>query len=211
MRVAWILCFVIAHVAPALAQTGPPPAGTQVVAPQPLPPRRVHGTIVSFDGNELQVKPDTGDAVSAGVGPDSLVLYDEQRRFADIKIGDFLGIAATTASDGTLHAQEVRIFPASLRGTGEGHYPMGDPGSNRTMTNATVAVVNAVFNGGTLDLSYHGAAVPAGAACSGHAAQSGTLVQGKQRFRLHLGFQSLPMLSAIPLSSSPELRLSCWS
>jgi hypothetical protein len=56
-----------------------------------------------------------------------------------IKEGDFVATTAKPQADGTLLASEVRVFPESLRGTGEGHRPM-DAGN--TMTNATVASVS---------------------------------------------------------------------
>jgi len=39
--------------------------------------------------------------------------------------------------DGSLNAVEVHIFPESMRGTGEGHYPW-DLRPQSTMTNANV-------------------------------------------------------------------------
>ncbi|MGC1187320.1 MAG: hypothetical protein WA871_07995, partial [Candidatus Acidiferrales bacterium] len=51
---------------------------------------------------------------------------------------DFVGSAADKGPDGKLHAEEVHIFPEAMRGTGEGHRPMG-PDPNRTMTNGTVS------------------------------------------------------------------------
>jgi len=60
-------------------------------------------------------------------------------KLSDIKPGDFVGSAADKGPDGKLHAEEVHIFPETMRGTGEGHRPMG-PNPNRSMTNGTVAM-----------------------------------------------------------------------
>lgn len=72
--------------------------------------------------------------------------------------GDGLGSAsaAVRGRDGKLHAQEVHIFPNSLRGAGEDHRPMDQP--EQTMTNATVYGVadGAATTGRTLRLRYLG-------------------------------------------------------
>src|ERR1700683_2204677 len=57
------------------------------------------------------------------------------------------GSAATTEPDGTLMADEVHIFPESMRGTGEGSRPY-DLGEHSSMTNGTVDTVAAPGDGG---------------------------------------------------------------
>jgi hypothetical protein len=101
------------------------------------PPVRVRGTIEKLDNSVLTVKTRDGttdiklaDNFSVnGVAPASL---------ADITPGKFVGIAAVPRGDGPQAALEVLIFPDSMRGTGEGHYPW-DLQPESTMTNATVA------------------------------------------------------------------------
>jgi hypothetical protein len=51
---------------------------------------------------------------------------------ADIKQGTFIGTATATQLDSTLRSLEVVVFPDSIRGTGEGHYPWDLPGSSTT-------------------------------------------------------------------------------
>ena len=65
-----------------------------------------------------------------------------------------MGSAAVRGRDGALHAQEVHIFPETLRGTGEGHRPMDQP--EQTMTNATVDGIADAPTGRTLHLRYAG-------------------------------------------------------
>jgi hypothetical protein len=72
----------------------------------------------------------------------------------DIKQGDFIGTAAIGPED-HLVAREVLIFPAALRGTGEGHYPW-DLGPQSTMTNATVTAEVAQKDGRVLTLDHKG-------------------------------------------------------
>ena len=100
---------------------------------------RILGTIDSFNGQILVVKSQDGQVTSITVPPDLRVMANAKAGLADIKPGDFVGSAAEKGPDGKLHAEEVHIFPESMRGTGEGHRPMG-PDPNRTMTNGTVSV-----------------------------------------------------------------------
>lgn len=118
---------------------------------------------------------------------------------ADIHRGDFVGSSALTGADGKLHAQEVRIFPDSLRGMGEGQYPMGDS-TNRSMTNATVSEVTAVSpTSGTLKLEFHGAVTDANGACTGRAASDGTGCTGETEVQVAPG---IPILAYVVGDSS---------
>ncbi len=155
---------------PALADATPPAAAV-------APPQRVKGTIQSFDAATRTLAVTTADhkALSIALLPNARVVYDQKRSLADIKPGDFVGAAALKGTDGKLHAQEVHIFPDSMRGVGEGQYAMGDAGSSRSMTNATVAEVAGVAaSSHSLKLTYHGAAAAADGACSGRANTPGS-------------------------------------
>jgi hypothetical protein len=55
--------------------------------------------------------------------------------------------------DGSQRAIEVHIFPESMRGTGEGHYPW-DLRPQSTMTNANVEQTVTAMEGQTLTLKY---------------------------------------------------------
>jgi hypothetical protein len=100
-------------------------------------PLRIYGTVVSFNGDKLTMKTETGDSVSIAVPADTRIISIRLGRLEDIKPGDFVGSAAVSGSDGKLHAQEVHIFPEAMRGAGEGHRAMG-PDASRSMTNGTV-------------------------------------------------------------------------
>lgn len=117
-------------------------------------PTRVAGTVDSYADNVLTVKNSAGDDVAVVLATGTKVVAIENKTLADIKPGQFLGAAAMKGTDGKLHAQIVRIFSESMRGTGEGSRPMSEP--NQSMTNATVATVAAVPQGQTLKLSYKG-------------------------------------------------------
>ncbi len=136
--------FIALLALPALAQA---PEGT---------PTNVRGTIVKLEGQTLVVKARKGPEVTVALAPGFAVLGIVKAKRADIKSGDFIGVAAAPGKDGKLHAQEVLIFPEAARGTGEGHYPWDLRGKNDTMTNATVSGVVSQSRARVLKLSYKG-------------------------------------------------------
>jgi hypothetical protein len=129
---------------PALAQA---PEGTLT---------NVRGTVAKLDGQTLLVKPRKGPDVTVMLAPNFGVLGVVKLKLADVKQGDFIGVAAVPGKDGKLHAQEVLIFPEAARGTGEGHYPWDLRGKNDTMTNATVSGVVSQSRSRVLKLTYKG-------------------------------------------------------
>ena len=118
------------------------------------PPTRVKGTVFSLDGSVLTVQTPDGSLDKIALPANVPVTALANRSLADIKAGDYVGSAAVKGDDGKLHAEELHIFTAAMRGVGEGHHPMGGP--NQTMTNATVATVTADPAGSTLRLTYPG-------------------------------------------------------
>ncbi|MBV9829599.1 MAG: hypothetical protein JO001_28600 [Alphaproteobacteria bacterium] len=132
-------------VAPALAQT--PPAGTPV---------RVRGTVEKLDGQTLLVKSREGQPVSITLAPSYGVVYLVKKSISDIKPGDYVASAGVKGTDGKVHAVEVRIFPESLRGAGEGQYPW-DLMPDSVMTNATVSGTGTSTDGQVLTVKYKGA------------------------------------------------------
>jgi len=117
-------------------------------------PVRISGTVEKLDGTVLSVKSKEGEELSIKLPDGVRVNALANKSLADIKPGDFVGSAAVADANGKLHAQEVHIFPESMRGAGEGHRPMSDPG--QTMTNATVAEVVRSADGSGLKLRYPG-------------------------------------------------------
>src|SRR5581483_10522259 len=115
---------------------------------------RISGTVEKLDGPTLSVKSKDGQELSINLPESVRITALANKSLDDIKPGDFVGSAAVADANGKLHAQEVHIFPESLRGTGEGHRPMSDPG--QTMTNATVAEVVRSADGRGLKLRYPG-------------------------------------------------------
>jgi hypothetical protein len=98
---------------------------------------RIRGTIVSIEGRVLTVAAVGGNrriTMNDGI----VLVWVVKSDLSKIVPGAFVGSAATTEPDGTLMAQEVHIFPESMRGTGEGSRPY-DLGEHSSMTNGTIS------------------------------------------------------------------------
>lgn len=126
---ATTLALLLALPLAAHAQTPPsaPPTGT---------PQRIRGTVASLEGQSLTVATREGDTVTLALAPNYTVAAVVPASLADAKPGAFIGAAAMGPRD-RLRALEVLIFPAAMRGAGEGHYPW-DLQPESTMTNATI-------------------------------------------------------------------------
>jgi hypothetical protein len=137
------------------------------------PPQRIKGTITDFVAPVLTVKTTDGKSLSVTLLPDARVIANQKIRLSDIKPNDFVASAADLGPDGKLHAEEVRVFPDSMRGLGEGQYPMDKP--ERRMTNATVVEVAGAARAktGVLKLTFHGSTAGANGGCTGHASGPG--------------------------------------
>jgi hypothetical protein len=162
-----------ASVLPVLADSAPAPS----VAPSA---QRVRGKIEAYDPSTrvLNITRSDKRLLLVSLEPDVRVIYDARLKLTDIKAGDFIGSTTLKTADGKLHAQEVHVFPDSMRGAGEGQYPASDANPNRLMTNATVAEVTTIAaNKGTITLTFRGASGAADGSCTGHAG-SGTGCKG---------------------------------
>ncbi|HEY0120228.1 MAG TPA: hypothetical protein VGC14_00455 [Rhizobium sp.] len=116
---------------------------------------RVRGTIESLDGDTLKVKSREGKDIAVMLKSGWNVAGVVKASATDIKPGDFVGIANEPTASGINGAIEVVIFPAAMKGTGEGDRPW-DSKPNSSMTNATVANAVKSVNGPTLTLTYKG-------------------------------------------------------
>ncbi len=116
---------------------------------------RVRGTVVSLTGDTLLVKSREGDNVSVTLAPGWKAGGIAQARLADIKPGDFVGIASLPTATGGAGALEVLVFPPAMRGTGEGSYGW-DLKPNSSMTNGSVSEAVQSVDGTTVNVVYHG-------------------------------------------------------
>jgi hypothetical protein len=138
-------------VTPALVAATLLAAGSAVQA-QTAAPTGVRGTVTSLSGDLLKVHTRDGKDVDVKLSQDTPIRGVTIANVNDIKPDSYVGTAAIPQADGTLKALEVHVFPASMRGSGEGHRPW-DLGSNSTMTNGTVGSL-VVSNGRTITVKY---------------------------------------------------------
>jgi len=116
---------------------------------------RLRAKVISLNESTLWLKTREGTDAAVTLKPGWKVTGVAPASVADIKPGDFVGIASLPKPSGGDGAIEVLVFPAALKGTGEGSYPWDlKPGS--TMTNATVANAVKDIDGRTLTLAYKG-------------------------------------------------------
>jgi hypothetical protein len=145
-KLAYVLAIipvgVIMAMPPSWAQDAPPPI-------------RVRGTIERVQDPTYIVKNRDGAEVTLIISEKPQIAGVVKASLADIKEGSFVGVTAMPQADGTQKALEVHIFPDSMRGTGEGHYPW-DLRPQSTMTNANVEQMVAAVDGRTLTLKYKG-------------------------------------------------------
>jgi hypothetical protein len=118
-------------------------------------PVRIRGTVVSLDGSKLLVHTKNGKNVAVSLKDKYGVLAVVKSSMDQIKQGTFIGTATEPQPDGSLRAIEVVVFPDSLRGMAEGHYPW-DLGPKSMMTNATIANKVQSVDGETVNVTYKG-------------------------------------------------------
>ena len=140
----FITAVVIVFLAVPAALAQAPSAGARV---------RVAGTVDKLDGDTLVVDTRSGQPVSVVLTDNAAVFGVEKRSIADIKPGDYVASGGVKGADGKIHAVDVRIFPESLRGTGEGQRPW-DVKPDGVMTNATVGTVSHSPQGGVIHVKY---------------------------------------------------------
>jgi len=116
---------------------------------------RVRGTVVSVTGDTLLVKSREGATVSITLNLGWKAGGIAKAKLADIKQGDFVGIASLPGASGPDGALEVLIFPPAMRGTGEGSYGW-DLKPNSSMTNGAVSEAVQSVDGTTVNVVYHG-------------------------------------------------------
>lgn len=110
------------------------------IAAQGAPPERIRGTIAAIHAEKLEIKSPSGKRVFVTLSANPKITALVVTPISSIKPGSFIGTTARPQPDGSLKAVEVHVFPESMRGLGEGHYPW-DVGKDSTMTNGTVGNV----------------------------------------------------------------------
>ena len=116
---------------------------------------RVAGTVEKLDGDRLSVSVAGSGIQTVMLSADAQIYGVEKRRFSDLKPGDFVASGGVRGTDGQIRAVELRIFPESMRGVGEGQRPW-DVRPEGVMTNATVGTVSQTTDGGIVHVTYKG-------------------------------------------------------
>src|SRR5947209_14641650 len=115
--------------------------------------QRVAGTLDKVEGNTLTIKAASGPVILK-LADNALIVARIKASAADIKAGDYVASGGVPQPDGTQKAVELRIFPESMRGNGDGHRP-GWPGApNGTMTNGAVGQTVTSVDGPVLTVKY---------------------------------------------------------
>jgi hypothetical protein len=115
--------------------------------------QRVAGTIDKVEGKTLYIKSASGP-VTVTLADNAVIVARAKATAADIKPGDYVATGGVPQPDGTQKAVELRIFPDSMRGNGDGHRP-GWPGApNGTMTNGAVGQTVSSVDGPVLTVKY---------------------------------------------------------
>jgi hypothetical protein len=118
-------------------------------------PTRIRGTLEQVDGNLLTIKTRSGEVMKVKVPDNVVVVGIAKASMADIGKGKFIGTTTVGQKDGALVAEEVHIFPESMRGTGEGHRDW-DLRPESKMTNANVADIKNMGDGRVITVQYKG-------------------------------------------------------
>jgi hypothetical protein len=118
-------------------------------------PIRIRGTLEQIDGNLLTVKARSGESMKVKVPDNVVVIGVAKASMADIGNGKYIGTTTVGQKDGALVAEEVHIFPESMRGAGEGHRDW-DLRPESKMTNANVAAIKNMGDGRVMTVQYKG-------------------------------------------------------
>jgi hypothetical protein len=148
-----MLCTTLARLLAMIGLAGALAAPLTLASAQDSPPVRIRGTIERIDGPIYVVKARDGTELKLTLADNASIAGIIKASLSDIKQNSFVGVTAMPQPDGSLSAVEVHIFPESMRGTGEGHYPW-DLQPQSTMTNANVEEVGSAVDGRTLTLKY---------------------------------------------------------
>jgi hypothetical protein len=192
-------------------------AGTAFAqAPSANPMRgltRFAGTVVRVHGREFKLEGAGGTTATYQLADSASITTSRPGTISDLASGQFVGCTAV-AQGSALYATECHIFPESMRGTGEGHYPWGGR-ANTTMTNGDLTqmtngeVVTATGNasGVVVKVSYKGGTQEIGVSPVTHITvitrgslsllKPGTKVMGAAR-TAHDGTELVQMLSIAP-------------
>ena len=99
---------ILATLALAVAYAG-------ALAQAPTAPTRIRGTLENVTGNVLTVKARSGETLQVKIPDNVVVVGISKASIADITSGTFIGTTTVGQHEGALVAEEVHIFPESMR------------------------------------------------------------------------------------------------
>jgi hypothetical protein len=121
------------------------------IAAPPAAPSRIRGTIASVEAGKIVVHTTAGDDLPIALTADTKYLGVVNSSLDKIEQGSYIG-TATKSVGPTQVALEVVVFPAAMKGVGEGHYAWdklpdttlagGHSTTSSAMTNGNVASVS---------------------------------------------------------------------
>src|SRR5262249_54021142 len=123
---------------------------TAIAAP-PAAPSRIRGTISSIEANRIVVHTPAGDDLPIALNADTKYLSVGNSSLDMIEQGSYIG-TATKSVGASQVALEVVVFPAAMKGVGEGHYAW-DKLPDTTMLSGHSTTSSAMTNGNVASIS----------------------------------------------------------
>lgn len=117
--------------------------------------RNIRGTITSVSGNTIEIHERSGTSATVHLTKDAKIATVTKASMSEVKPGKYVGTAAVPGPHGTLRALELHIFPASMRGVGEGTRTW-NLAPHSSMTNGTVAQKVDRVSGDKVTVDYRG-------------------------------------------------------
>jgi len=118
-------------------------------------PLNVRGTITRVSGHTIDIAKRGGGLVVVHLTKHATVAAVTKATLSEVKPGSYIGTTAVPQRNGTLRALEIHIFPASMRGVGEGTRPW-NLAPRSSMTNGTVAQKVERVSADTITVDYRG-------------------------------------------------------
>lgn len=115
----------------------------------------LRGTVERLEGDKLMLNARDGQKLTVVLPVDTRISGTEKRSLSDIKDGSYVASTSVKGPDGKLHAMEVHLFPPGPPPRNLNQRPY-DLAPNSLMTNAQVAQVSKVDQGGEIAVTYEG-------------------------------------------------------
>ena len=115
----------------------------------------VRGEVTAITGDVATVRTVPGDSIAVTLKPDFGLIVYHRIALSDLKPDDYLSIPSVSGPDGGKQAVAIGVFPAALKGVGEGESDW-DLGPDSRMTNAAFATLADQGTGHSITVNYKG-------------------------------------------------------